>query len=321
MTHLLKYFEKLQEVCKHCEVFSLALPGAAPEKGMERLLEVVKSLKLCGNLSSNASNDSAAKASREKAVSAVKEFAEALAQHYVKKEVCPWLSEQTETLARARILSKPPGWAILTLNVTLEPVIGVKIQCIEDLATFMKATAFVSVCVDELLRMSGRLGPENARQVSVRLCTAFKQFKEAKQSVLVSFSSAFDSIEGLEKGVQALLESSCMSMWNDAMVKPQTIVVDLVNKQFVENHVDPSELKEALTAVSDASLLATGLEGLGCQIAEATSFVEGLLKVLQPKPTSMNAARGMMNLFKTHKIIPENAVLSRTLTFEPGRLQ
>jgi len=315
-THLLKIIATLNEIENRCGSHTSAMTGMPMDAAIQAFTSECGSYKAA---SPNASSDDAAtKKALSQAGASLKGLAEALLKHHIAQEASQYLQVQSKTIAASRILSKPPGFAILTVNDLLEKAINERVVGLDDIRQFYVDLGSVAESTDALIRLpdaADGASSKNLQAVSVQLCQRFTAWKSSLVKVNCSCRELHSSVEILQNSLDALVSETSVRVWEAAMTQPIMGLTGVIRQErpTVEG------LQNALKCLPDAKLLATGPqnEEVRNQLTFVTWCVEQLLNFVActiAESEGQNHAKAVRFIFEILigvDALPKDAVLNQ----------
>lgn len=315
-THLVKIIATFDDIAKRCESHTLAMSGMPMDAAIKAFTSECGSYKAA---SPNASPDDAAtKKALSLANASLKGLAEALLKHHITQEASQYLQVQAKTIAASRILSKPPGFAILTVNDLLEKAINERVVGLDDIRQFYVDLGSVAESTDALIRLPEAVdaaSSKNLQKVSVQLCQRFTAWKSSLVKVNCSCRDMQSDVEALQNSLDALVSETSVRVWEAAMNLPIMALTGVIRQ---EKPTDEG-LRNALNGIPDAKLLATGpqREEVREDLTIVTWCVEQLLNVVactiadSEGQNHAKAIRFIFEIFVAMDVLPEKTVLNQ----------
>lgn len=327
-SHLVEFAETLKVIMESCQENCVALDGQTPDAACELFVKVFTQLK--DQLGKVDMKDQSAKDTVSKAQAELKAYAQKVVNHEVVYGLCTWLAGQAQTITDSKILSRPPRTALFNFCKDMPKVLGEPLVQLDDLQQFVDATDAASQEVDALLRLpTSNSNVVEMRGVSVKLCTAFMNWQEAKGKLLCSSPVAKVQVEKVEAALGSLVQSTCHNVWKAAVKTPRHVVAGFVKCKYSDTSAPKAQLLiDAIAAASDAKLLTTGLEKpLRDSLEHATVLLENLVMLCQAlveeKPDCASRARNVRlsaQVFNSIGLLDANTSLKSDLPMEKSQI-
>ena len=331
--HSKKICHEFQKVVSESETLQSALDGCTTEHGMKGVTSLTSSFKAAATASSavGEEEDEAVKKVRESAKNALLAYAKSLVQHHCKRELEPWLDTQCKTLSGSKLMSQPPGFAILNLQSLLQKTLGETLVGLDDLDRFYKACSELGKITDCVLRTSSTDAVEY-REQTVKLCQSLSGFTTASSKLTCSIPDLFKPLEKLSTCANQLVNQACSDVWRESISLPLSFVTAalLPEKELLtplEGQERDAYFEKAASMMGDAKLLVTGMantaDGVRSALEQAAILLDHVVDhySLIVKNKVDAATRSMFEMLKKLQLIGENSVMWVKFVIPADRLK